>query len=862
MASELKHVWQEVESRLNHLDQKRLGEQIKNSQSVLAELVDKFKTVAEAASLDWKVTDFNVQKMEHVWRNLHAMPADTPKYLESEVAINHHQSLENLCSLVQETRSCEQELEKKVNASAFEKDWKATLVTISREGTSIWRWFKGSYRTALRKFKNTLKISLPRKLEERIELLEKLVHIEEQYHRIAAKENLGNAHFGVTWQKAKTDYIATIKVLEWVNSQIEVLGGMELVQKQVQGLDRSLDYALLAKRLRDNLEAWRRHWTTIVDLTGLDFRKTFDLEDISQLDLERVIKLLQAWPPQSQYLPNKPRGGPREEPSSLDPAKDRYHQDDSKTDRRPTDKGGQRVPKNSVSNISKQRVQPPQPTLMCRLTHDKKCELFFFGDELSGINRIMQNDSSLSKRNGYYPIGNLTSSVIVERFETEKRKIPLFEDGAVLCFKFRKHWKGTGRNVKGLTGGHFLVITPREWNRQGDIEIEPIPSTDQRFVAHFFHRSNDGVDDAKFGFEEYPHHLLFSTGIKLTGHRIIDDSDNGNLFGREPPSIDDNSEIFWIRVGDEGEGGDWKGENFRPKKSLAEVLNGREGHFYVRIYNEQGCLLDSTEFRYCADLDAIFVNGEAYSRELIAPAVTGHFSTTVRFIDVNGQNIQSNLRFTSNQISMLEDGTVTVPTQHDTDTLTGYFDVGSREIDVVVKLPRIRWRLLSAEEDAEQSPPWCDKAIELNTEKFHQLAKKKVSVEINLPPRIRSFCVGFGSNISRSYLRNKFELLDFIDYSEVDERQSADQFFRIRCSDTEVCVIRIVNENEIVEVAYPCVQGGHKLLRQGKGFSRKELKTAGLAISEATQLQLRVDRRRKTEYTSNVQKIKEAQSSA
>jgi len=44
--------------------------------------------------------------------------------------------------------------------------------------------------------------------------------------------------------------------------------------------------------------------------------------------------------------------------------------------------------------------------------------------------------------------------------------------------------------------------------------------------------------------------------------------------------------------------------------------------------------------------------------------------------------------------------------------------------------------------------------------------------------------------------------------------------------------------------------------RSGRGFSREELKTAGLNPAEARKLELPVDRRRKTAHDQNVEAIK------
>jgi large subunit ribosomal protein L13e len=54
----------------------------------------------------------------------------------------------------------------------------------------------------------------------------------------------------------------------------------------------------------------------------------------------------------------------------------------------------------------------------------------------------------------------------------------------------------------------------------------------------------------------------------------------------------------------------------------------------------------------------------------------------------------------------------------------------------------------------------------------------------------------------------------------------------------------------------PIIQKGRRA-REGKGFSKEELKEAGLTPGEAKRLGIPVDTRRKTKYGDNVETLKE-----
>ena len=60
----------------------------------------------------------------------------------------------------------------------------------------------------------------------------------------------------------------------------------------------------------------------------------------------------------------------------------------------------------------------------------------------------------------------------------------------------------------------------------------------------------------------------------------------------------------------------------------------------------------------------------------------------------------------------------------------------------------------------------------------------------------------------------------------------------------------------MVRMISPIIQKGSKS-REGKGFSKEELKEAGLTPGEAKRLGIPVDTRRKTRYDDNVETLKE-----
>ena len=127
---------------------------------------------------------------------------------------------------------------------------------------------------------------------------------------------------------------------------------------------------------------------------------------------------------------------------------------------------------------------------------------------------------------------------------------------------------------------------------------------------------------------------LTRSGFELIGASVFDDSEAGVLYVGDPPELCPTPDVVWVRVGRDEQRADWKGTNFSPaERSVADVLHGRQGRFYVRVYDADVRLLDSSQFRYLRDLREIRVNGEPYTANtLLVPSPAGHARTEVSLL--------------------------------------------------------------------------------------------------------------------------------------------------------------------------------------------------------------------------------------
>ncbi len=528
----------------------------------------------------------------------------------------------------------------------------------------------------------------------------------------------------------------------------------------------------------------------------------------------------------------------------------------------------------------------PKPELICRRPRGSwQWEIILSVPHERNVAGVRQGDKELPAENsGYRPL-SFYGSLVVEYDDNDDDEIPLFVN-APLIFKLRNEWEGDGRRVRGITRGHFIVIVPHTWTRSGHARVSPEGCLDTSYTAHYFYIDREDETGDVGGFEEYPFSLARS-GYALDGKRIHDDSQEGELFVGAAPVLKLADGIVWARVGEEAHNG-WEGESFRPaEKSLGDVLGQRQGRFFVRVYNERAELVDSGEFRYCAGLREILVNGESYSRDmLLAPSPDGHSPTTLQFVDAEGSAISAALKGDSAHMSVRPDSVVDVAPHPDGDETTwSLWPCDS--MDAVIRLPRIWWRMVRPDESPDG---WLDMAVIMSRDEFREQSYAEAEIEIRVPSSIKNVRAGFdsGNGLDQTFpteaegnFRQVTLPLDaFVDYKEIDEPSTQDVSLKIRCGDVEIVLVRILPDllppepemSEPMTEPQPLPQPSEKprayvkcpdgRLRYGKGFSHGELLRAGLTAAKAEQLSIPVDRRRSSVHSINVDALHEVKDDA
>ena len=473
--------------------------------------------------------------------------------------------------------------------------------------------------------------------------------------------------------------------------------------------------------------------------------------------------------------------------------------DSRKPKRKPRQFGGRRG--RQAGNPEPERQHSPsfRPELVCRKIPASACwEVILTADEECQLAAAHLEGAPLDFTDGRCLIPSLNGRLTVSSQDGQEHLVPLFE-GEPLIFKLRKNWAGEGRRTSGITCGHFIVIAPNAWQRTGHAPVEADGCADPAFRAHYFHRDAIASDEGVDGFREWNDSTV-AAGIELTGQRIHDDSDEGELFVGDPPDLKSSPDIEWARVGEEATSG-W-GKNFLPhRQSLPEVLDGREGRFFLRVYDSEVNMLDSVAFRHLPNLRQILVNGAEYAQDtVLVPRSTGYPLTAVRFVGADGSTLSPVLPVGARQ-KALPSGAIEVPPCPDADRMACSLGSDARGVNIVLDLPRIWWRL----EDGRTDPgAWRDTPLVMTREQFRRHAHSNVTVSL-LSKRQTSVRVGFDDELDQPYRRTieddriAVPLVHFVDHAQIDRRLNDDACFNIEWA-PEIVPLIVISADPMPEI--------------------------------------------------------------
>ena len=296
--------------------------------------------------------------------------------------------------------------------------------------------------------------------------------------------------------------------------------------------------------------------------------------------------------------------------------------------------GGKSGPESGTSPAPPAR-NPRRVELICRRNRKNLWSIVLVISDPNDATKVMHNGVSLEQRDSEFVLSRFDGNVCIH-YRDNTCKVQPLSGNKPIFFKFRNNWEGDGRKIARITKGHFIGIAHCDRKRTGPEPVECEECVDPNFMAHYFFCDPDTSTNEVGGFVGY-NKGFGKTHVTLKGESVFDDSGQGTLFRDSPPSLCNRNDVSWVRVGEERKGG-WGGKNFKPNResSLQDILEDREGRFFVRIYDDENSMLDSADFRYLKNLKAIRVNGKEYNDStILSPSPNGYRKTRIEFVNID-----------------------------------------------------------------------------------------------------------------------------------------------------------------------------------------------------------------------------------
>ena len=293
--SEREHIWRGAANRISPIERQRLADRLPAAIDRLAA----FRAALEAAASTAGVADCSRlsadRQVSDQLAALEAMPDAVPGLLQSAALVERPAEVLALCESAAALQQLKSSLLADVVESALEIAWDETRLEIGANGRSLFRWLNGRYRAAAARLRSVQRRELPKTLEARLALLDRLIECRNRRRALAKDGPLGKEALGYAWRDEETALEPLLPALRWIASQAETLGSGAAVRKQAAAVPADCDFAGLLRGLRQASAEWSDIWESIRSDIGLEIDAAFNAERIEAVAFDALLGRLQAW---------------------------------------------------------------------------------------------------------------------------------------------------------------------------------------------------------------------------------------------------------------------------------------------------------------------------------------------------------------------------------------------------------------------------------------------------------------------------------------------------------------------------------------------------------------------------------------
>jgi very-short-patch-repair endonuclease len=211
-------------------------------------------------------------------------PAWVSELINIETAIVHGQGLSKLAY----------EFAKQFRREAWTFDTATLLLALRADGPSFFRRFSGRYRQAQADLRAVCKTKPPKKLKERIAIVEKLRDAQASHRAFSEQAALLSAVLGPVWNGVRTKWDEAIALLEWTRVALSLLGKERIVELAARRHDLAM-FSSFADRLETLIQKANKAFTEVGTHVKPGFAVPLTEADYQEAPIDVLRQLTARW---------------------------------------------------------------------------------------------------------------------------------------------------------------------------------------------------------------------------------------------------------------------------------------------------------------------------------------------------------------------------------------------------------------------------------------------------------------------------------------------------------------------------------------------------------------------------------------
>jgi very-short-patch-repair endonuclease len=289
------HAWHGVEREvILNIDLPRIDEMVASARDNVGNLIT---IINETAALLQQQPPGNFSYAEVLRHNaLHA--ASAPAMDANALGHPHWNTgidkLRRSVEMGRQLNASQAEITKLFAAGALAVDAAALERTLAAHGNSLFRFFKKEYKEVLTAIRGIVKGDLPKRLPERLTLINKLTRHQALVAQFTSDTAEAQDAFGAMWKGDASDWAALEAVLDWVAKEAEAY--VQPHQRQTLALLRG--NPKLPKLVTSLAEAVSASWSSLSALITelpLNLQTAFDCEALEAIPLSELLARSNRW---------------------------------------------------------------------------------------------------------------------------------------------------------------------------------------------------------------------------------------------------------------------------------------------------------------------------------------------------------------------------------------------------------------------------------------------------------------------------------------------------------------------------------------------------------------------------------------